>query len=216
MSGLVQVNDGSRTAQSNGDVRTASGNKNLDAYVQGHGETYVACLFKADLAADEAFVLIDLSDTTNFPHVETGKIRLYTLDVVIEAKTMTSGEGILYIGVITEVDADNGSTEWLWVMPVQTYLEASDDTDRRHYHFAYPWGLDLEVDGANDTLANGVSNSGDSGDTDWQTDTDLDSPAGDTNNSPGDGDLVMLWDETTDGLTVSITVTVEYATEATG
>jgi len=216
MSGLVHVNDGSRTAQSNGAVRTASGNKNLDAYVQGHGESFCAVLWKPDLAADEAFVLIDLSDTTNFPHTETGKIRLYTLDVVIEAQTMTSGEGILYIGVITEVDASNGSTEWLWVMPVETYLEATDDTDRRHYRFHYPWGLDLEVDGTNDTLANVVSNTGDSGDTDWQTDTDLDSPAGDTTNAPGDGDLVMLWDETADGLTVSICVTVEYTTESTG
>jgi len=211
---VLQVDTGTRSEVAAGAQRVASGTKTLDAHVMGHGPLVGVTLVKADLAVDEAFVLIDLDDTTNFQHTEVGKIRLYSLDVIVEMKVMTAGEGILYIGVITEVDADNGTAEWILVLPIQTYLEPTDDTDRRQYHFEWPYGLDLEVDGANDTLANHLTNSKLAGNAKFQTaGEDLDSPAGGATSPCGDGDLVMNWDETTDLMTISFTVVATYLTE---
>lgn len=193
-----------------GDLVAQRGSPFGDAYTMGHGDHKAVTLHKAGLTVDEAFNLIDLSDTTNFPHTETGKIRLYALDILIE-KTAADSTCVLYIGMITEVDATNGTAEWLWVISAMTALDGTDSTDYRHYRFVYPDGLDLEVDSANDKMANALTNSSLS-DTTWQTDVDLDSPAGDTTSPPGDGDLVM-WFDVTAG-TITITVTAAYVTEA--
>ena len=193
------------------DLIAWEGNANGDGYVMGHGDTFVATLIKTtSLTADEGFVLVDLSDTTNFPHTETGKIRLYGLE--INTTIDTDGRFILYIGVITEVDDTNGSTNWLLALILEAVDNPTDSSDRRTFHFRWPNGLDLEVSGG--AMVNLISNVGHSGDTTWQTDTDLDSPAGDTTSPPGAGDLVAYLDETTDGGGLKFSMTVEYVTEA--
>lgn len=212
---IVEVDDGTRAAVAAGAQRVASGSKYLDAHVMIHGPLVGFTYVVADLAASKAINLIDLSDTVNFKHTETGKIKLYTLDIVCEMKVMTAGAGILHVGVIVEVDATNGTAEWLAVMPIQTYLEPTDDTDRRVYHFEWLHGLDLEVAGATDTLANHLTNSNLAGNTLFQTDSALDGPAGAAASACGDGDLVMYWNETTDAITISISVTGTYVTEGT-
>lgn len=187
-----------------------AGNAQADGYIQGHGDTKVVVLSKAALSADEGFVLIDLSDAVTFPHTETGKIRLYSIKLVTERQT--DGAYIVYIGVITEIDATDGSTAWLLAIYLETVDNPTDSTDRRAFIFDWPNGLDLEVSAG--VLVNMLSNVGHAGDATWQTDTPLDSPAGDTTQSPGAGDLVMYVDETGGAGTISLTATVEYITEA--
>lgn len=212
---LIQVNDGSRVAGSHGDIRTVSGNKNFDAYVMGHGDAVGITFVKAALAASEAFSLIDLSDIANFQHTEIGKIRLYTLDVIAEVESDGVGTWIIYIGVVVEVDDTDGTAQWIAVLPLETYVNPDDDQINKHWHFEWAGGLDLEVDSANDTLANHLTNSSEAANAHWQDDANLDSPAGDTTSPSGDGDLVMLCDETADGSTLDITVIAQYATEST-
>lgn len=195
-----------------GDKEIQAGNANADAYVQGRGNTKFASLVKADLAADEGFVIIDLSDTTQFPHTETGRIRLYSLKV--NGEKASDGQYIVYFGVITELDADNGSTKWFLGLNLEAVNNPTDSTDRFSFEFEWPYGLDLEVDSDNDKPYNFVSNAGHSGDTTWQNDTALDSSVADTDAIPNDGDLVMFVDETGGSGTISISVLAEYITEA--
>lgn len=211
---VVKTADGSMSQEAVDTLIPQISSRYGDAYSMGHGDLFGAVLEKPDLAADEGFVLVDLSDTANFPHTETGKIRVYEIDVNIErGEAAVSGEYIVYIGVITEVDATNGSTKWFIVLHEETDAESTDDAARSHYHFEWREGFDLEI--ASDAPVWFVSNVGHSGDTTWQTDVDLDSPIGDTSNAPGAGDLVMYVDETGGTGSISICVTVAYLTEAT-
>lgn len=161
-----------------------------------------AILAKSALAADEAFVLVDLSDTTNFKHVQTGLIRVFS--ITISGEKTNAGSHILYLGVITEVDATDGTAVWFG------YLEtAVQATDRFFHQWLFPTGFSLEVNAG--VLANLVSNAL-LADTTWQTDVLLDSPAGNTTSPPGAGDLVARLDRT--GGSISFYITVEYTTEA--
>jgi hypothetical protein len=210
----VKTADGSQSQEAVNELIPQRSTRYGDAFNMGHGDTFAAVLEQPDLAADEAFVLIDLSDTANFPHTETGKIRVYTIDVNIErGENAASGEYVVYIGTIIEVDATDGSTTWLLVLHEEVDDQATDGVSGRHFRYHWPYGLDLEVSGG--AMVNVISNVGDSGETRWQTDVALDSPAGAAASAPGAGDLVMWVDETGGTGSISICVTVEYITEAT-
>jgi len=198
---------------SSGSIVSQRGDEEGSGFVLPHGNVKLAVLDKsaAALTADEGFVLVDLSDTSNFPHndAQTGKLRLYRVEVDVEKDT--SGQAVLYIGVITEVDASDGSTAWIDVIPLLTDRDGTDDEDWRHIVREY-YGLDLEVDGVNDKMYNVLSNSGHSGDATWKTGTSLDSPVGDTQSAPGDGDLVAYLDHT--GGNIYLVIKAFYRTEA--
>jgi len=195
---------------SSGELVAQRGDEEGSGFGLPHGAVKLAVLDKRDaaLSADEAFVLVDLSDTTNFPHTETGKVRLYRIELDMEMDT--AGDFDIYIGVIVEVDATNGTAEWIDVFRFRVDEAPADNTS--HYHLVREYyGLDLEVDGSNDTLYNVVTNSEQAGSTNWQTDVSLDSPVGDTSSAPGDGDLVMFVDQTAGNLYIA--VKVFYRTE---
>jgi hypothetical protein len=209
----VQTTDGSTSEQGLNELIPQRSNRYGDGYVQGHGATFVAVLEKPDLTADEGFILIDLSDTTNFPHSETGKIRVYTIDINIErGESAASGEYLVYIGTIIEVDATDGSTTWLLVLHEEIDDQATDGVAARHFRYHWPGGVDLEV--SSGAMVNLISNVGDANDVTWQTDVSLDSPVGDASSPSGTGDLCMFVDESGGTGSLSICVTVEYITEA--
>lgn len=193
-----------------GDSALQVGNANADAYVQGHGNTKFAFLRDEDLAVTKAFVLIDLSDTTNFPHTLTGRIRLYSLTITTEKEA--DGEYRIFIGCITEVDATNGSTSWIQIIDLKVLENPTDSTDRQVMQFSWPGGIDLEV--VSEAFVNVVSAEGQSGNVAWRTDTPLDSPFGATASAPGAGDLVVYVEETDDVGTISFSILAEYITEA--
>lgn len=210
--GVMKTADGTQSQEAVNELIPVRGSRYGDQYQMGHGDTFWAVLEKPDLAADEGFILVDLSDTTNFPHSETGKIRVYAIDVNIErGENAASGEYIVYIGVITEVDDTNGSTSWFIILHEETDSESTDNAARDHFRYHWPEGLDLEI--VSDAPAWGISNVGHSGDTTWQTDVSLDSPVGDASSPSGQGDLCMYVDETGGTGSISIAVTVQYITE---
>jgi hypothetical protein len=211
--GLIETADGTQSKQPVNEWVMPRGSRYGDPYVMGHGDTFWATLIQPDLAATERFILVDLSDTANFPHTETGKIRLYRLDVDIErGENAVSGEYIVYIGVVLEVDATDGSTKWILAMHEETDEESTDDVSRTFRSYKWDEGLDLEISAG--ALVWGISSSGDTDNVGWQTDVALDSPAG-AANFPGAGDLVMLVEETGGTGSLSICVTVQYITEGT-
>lgn len=189
-----------------GEIYAQIGGEEGEGFVLEHGAIKAVVLDKtaAALTADQGFVLIDLSDTTNFPHKNhTGKIRLYGYDLHVEGDT--NATGLIHIGVIREVDATNGSTTWLKTHRIYADTDGTDSTKHWDYVVRMP-GLDLEVNGATDLLVNVLGNAGHSGDVTWQTDVSLDSPRGVASVAPQDGDLVLYLDWTAGNLYFSITV----------
>lgn len=213
--GVIRATIGGRPAAANNEVITRLGSVHGDAYQMGHGDQFWAVLEKPDLAADEGFILVDLSNTADFPHTEMGKIRLYSAFVDVErGEDAASGEYLVYLGVITEVDATDGSTKWIAAMHEETDDEATDNRAKWFYRYAWPEGLDLEISGGVPVM--GVSNAGHTDNVTWQTDVNLDSPIGDAASPSGVGDLVLFVDETGGTGSLSICVTVCYITEAVG
>jgi len=177
---------------------------------------YLAMFQIEAVAASTGYVLVDLSDTTNYPHSGTNAIILKSL--ALEAEKKTGGGGFdIWVGVINEVDATNGSTNWIHVWHLETDVDATDNT-RYISKKVYFSDLDLEVDAdtaASEALRYIVSNIGHDGDTTWQNDTGLASPigaSGQTYGKPGAGDLVVYVEETADSGTLDFCISAEYDT----
>lgn len=158
---------------------------------------YQVSLVFAAVDAGTPYVLVDLSDTTNFPHIATGHIVLRGLNVIANNANFD-----VYVGVVVENDATDGTAHWLYYSKGVT-AEA----------FRVPeHGIDLTVDTANTRLRFVRTNSTQANSANWQNDTSRVSPVGSTT-KPGVGDLVLLIDETAGSETVTGRVDVYYDTE---
>lgn len=69
-------------------------------------KTYGFELTLTGLTALTAAILVDLSDTTNFKHAQTGRINVY--DLHIELIDDGTWDGVFEIGYLENVDATNG------------------------------------------------------------------------------------------------------------
>jgi hypothetical protein len=177
--------------------------------------SYTAVLQAEAVAASTAYVLVDLSDTTNFPHEDTGHIEV--LGMVVSAETHGDGIFDLWFGVISEVDATNGSADWFQVLHVENRDNATDDTGRFFEQIDYtfsgvnPQGVNCLV--VSEATPHLITNITQDGNTNWQTDTGLASPAGaaaGATGKPGAGDIVLWAEEVTDGGTLDFCVTLQY------
>ena len=161
-------------------------------------------------------VLVDLSDTTNFPHHEDNWINV--LGVFGSVETASDGPYDIWLGVISESDATNGTAEWFDVIHCQSPQNATDNLG--HFLFsrdyclggANPDGINCKVtSGATPYLATAQTQAGN---TNWQTDTGLLSPvgaAGSTTGKPGAGDIVAWIEETGGTGTCDWSLTLVYA-----
>lgn len=177
-------------------------------------KTWTVCLGAEAVAADTAYVLVDLSDSTNFPHTETNWINV--LGLMASVETQTDGDYDLWIGVISEVDATNGTAEWFDVLHCEALQNATDD--QGHFDFVRDYTLGgAAPDGINCRVVSGATpylatNQTQAGNTNWQTDTGLASPvgaAGGATGKPGAGDIV-LWVEEVTGGTCDFSITLIY------
>ena len=171
------------------------------------------------VADTTAYVLVDLSDAANYPHTETGYINLLGLKLNVEKAA--DGDFDIWVGVITEVDASNGSTNWLHAFHLHHQGNATDDTDRfvSEIDFtlgsANPDGLRCEISGG--AQVGFIGNQGESGNARWKTGTGLASPvgaAGGATGKPGASDLVVLVEEVADVGTLDFSITAIYETHA--
>lgn len=149
------------------------------------------------ISADTGLMLVDLSNTTQWPHTNTGHVHLYYLALEIDPDTNYRGN--IEIGFLTNVDATNGDFNGIFEID----MTQKSDTLVEHYDFA-GHGFDCETTHhfgqitANSTL--------------FQTDVNLLGPDGDTDHPSGDGDVCILVTRTAG--TVGITVTLGYETGA--
>jgi len=150
-----------------------------------------------DIALEQAFMVVDLSDTSNWPHTNTGHIdMLYFLMTIAPDATY---QGDIELGFLTNVDGENGDFNGIYeihmdkktgplaINAVFPFAAASMETD----HYFGP------VD-TNNTL--------------FQTDVNLKGPNGNTSFPSGNGDIVMIVGRTAGE--VSVGLTLGYLTQS--
>ena len=147
-------------------------------------------------AASTAFMLIDISDTTKWPHTNKGHIIIEYIILEIDPNDSYIGE--VKFGFLDRVDATNGDFHQI----IDIDMERKADLIVEVIDFG-SHGMDLEVDHwfgpttANSTL--------------FQTDTSLLGPDGTTTFPSGNGDFVMIIEATAGAVDVSMTIGYETA-----
>jgi len=172
-------------------------------------ERYFASLGAEAVAASTPYVLVDLSDTTNFPHEMTNALHL--LGLILHAEKASDGVFDIWVGVVKENDATDGSVEWVHVYHLEASGNATDSTDRFAQSIDFTLG-GHDQDGINLLIVGGATphlatNQAQASNVNWQNDTDRASPVGSTT-KPGVGDLVVWIEE------VSGTGTIDFVLSA--
>ncbi len=144
-----------------------------------------------NISTETAFMIVDLSDTTNWPHTNTGHIDILYFLITIDPDATYAGD--VELGFLTNVDGDNGDFNGIYeihldkktgplaINAVFPFAAASMETD----HYFGPVTT-------NNTL--------------FQTDVDLAGPDGNTSYPSGNGDLVMIVGQTAGAVSVGLTL----------
>lgn len=157
----------------------------------GPVDTEIVHIDAENISAEEAFMVIDLSDTTNWPHTNTGHIDILWIVINIDPDTTYAGD--ISLGFLTSVDATNGDFNGI----AEIHLDKKTDP----FSLAVPvgqFGLSLETahwfgpTTANSTL--------------FQTDVNLQGPDDATSYPSGAGDLVMIVGQTAGAVSVGLTI----------
>lgn len=182
-------------------------------------KTFSVQLGAEAVAASTAYVLVDLSDSTNFPHASTETNWLNLLGLHLDAEQQSDGSFDIWVGVIYEVDASNGSAKWLHCFHLETVGNATDDAGSlsRTVDFTLgggnPDGINCKVNSGGTGLVYFLTNQEQAGNANWKTGTGLASPAGaaaGATGKPGAGDLVVWVEEVSDGGTLDFSLTATY------
>lgn len=163
----------------------------------------LAILSKEAVAASTAYILVDLSLTSTYPHGDADYLTLHSL--MLNAEKASDGVYDVRVGVITELDATNGTAAWVHEFHLEAVGNPTDSTDRFAQQVDFD-GLALDVDPAGTRLVNVIGPT-QAGHTNWQTDVTLDNPDGNAV-APAVGDLVVWVEE------VSGTGTLDFSLSA--
>ena len=147
--------------------------------------------------AQTAFMLIDLSDTTNWKHTETNHINIEYM--IIEVDPDSSYFGEIKFGFLTNVDGTDGDfNQILDIDMVKKSDLLVEVIDFGSHGFDCTTVHHFGPITANSAL--------------FQTDVNLKGPDGNTSYPSGDGDLVMLIERSA-GI-VDVSITLGYITTA--
>jgi len=159
--------------------------------VPGNFDVEVIHIDAEDVAATTGFMLIDLSDTTNWPHTDTGHIDILFMILTTDPSATFSGD--IQLGFLTNVGATDGDFNEIF----ELHMEKKPEPEVVEINYG-AFGVALETDHffgpitANDTI--------------WQTDVNLQGPDGNTSFPSGNGDLVLLVTRTASDISVSVTI----------
>lgn len=163
------------------------------------------------VSADTAYLLVDLSDTSGFKHTKTNELHL--LGLKFNSEKASDGVYDFWVGVVKEVDATNGSVQWVHVFHLEAVGNPTDSTDRFAQDIDFtqgggiPNGINLAI--ASDATLHFVGNQAQDDNVAWQTDVTLVNPTG-SNVAPGQGDLVAWAEEVSGSGTLDFSCTVIY------
>lgn len=167
---------------------------------------YVQYVTPAAVTGSTAAIVIDLSDTSNFPHKNTSHLRVIAADVLIDQ--VAAGTSTVKLGVLTSVNASSGTVNWFHT--VSNALNVSN-TNKNVSRYWTPAEIDLSVEGVNSTpkflsLDKTRITPVEGRPLLWQNDIPLRTPTGGSA-APAKGDLVAEFDTTAaNGAIVSIGV----------
>jgi len=164
------------------------------------------------VAASTPYVLVDLSDVTNFPHSKTQELHL--LGLILEAEKAADGAFDVWAGVVTENDATDGSVQWVHAFHLESVTNPTDSTDRAHTQVDFTLG-GANFDGINCAVVSGAlpffaGNQTQADNVNWQNDENRVSPVGSTT-KPAVGDLVVWVEEVAGTGTIDFSLTALYA-----
>jgi hypothetical protein len=153
-----------------------------------------------DVAATTRYVLVDLSDTVNFPHNATSPLRIEKLFVQVDKEG--SGDYVVRVGFVEEVDATNGSVTFFYTRNLRGVTTILENLD---------FSLDGKRQGISLATSNmaSISNEDVNDSTNWRTGVTLACPTG-SSVAPGSGDIVLEVEEASGTGTVSFVITAQY------
>jgi len=177
------------------------------------GRVYSTLLSKEAVAASTWYILVDLSDTTNYSH-PSGTQVVSLLGLELESEKASDGVYDIWVGVVRENDATNGSADWVKVWHIEASGNPTDSTDRFSGSADFtaqgtnPKGLDCSIVSSRLAYMRGP-NSGDQ--TALQNDAgDLASAAGGSSLSTVAGDVVVYVEEISGTGTIDLALTCQY------
>ncbi len=172
-------------------TETAEGQTSLHS-VPGHVDIEVVHIdVDQSATSTTGYMVIDLSDTTNWPHATTGHIDIAYIKINVNPTATFVGD--IELGFLTNVDGTNGDFNGI----MEWHLDKKQDSINEFMNFgAFEMSLESAhwfgpID-ANETI--------------WQTDVDLAGPDGNASFPSGAGDLVMKVTATTSDVAVGLTV----------
>ena len=185
------------TYKPGGDTITKDG-RTAQYVAAGFTETHTIHIDVTTTSTLIAYMLIDLSDTTNWAHSDTGHINLEYFIIEVDPDASWSGE--IKIGFLSDVGADNGDFNQI----VDVDMKRKTALFVEQINFG-SHGFDCE---ANHHFGPIIANS-----TLFRTGVNLEGPDTATSYPSGAGDLCMIVDgDGTNAVDVSITLGYEAVT----
>ena len=151
-----------------------------------------------------AAVLIDLSNTTTWPHKQTGSANIY--GIWVDFDKIGASTGTVKVGVVTNIDGSSGTVKWFYV--------AANTTN----HVSTPGPTSPVIAGLIRTKVSGnatpfiTTNNSSSFSTLYQTDVTLPTAAG-TFVAPAIGDVVAFIEGGGTSATLTATIHLTYSAE---
>jgi len=175
----------------NAEVTTSTAEGETSSHVvPGHVDIEVVHI-DGDVSATTGFMVIDLSDTTNWPHTLTGHIDI--VYIVLNVNPTSTFEGDIQLGFLDNVDETNG--DFCGIMEI--HMDKKQDSITQMMNFG---AFELSLEKAH-WFGPITTN-----DTTWQTDVSLLGPDGNASYPAGNGDLVMKIEVTTSSVAVGMTI----------
>ena len=174
------------------DVVNYEGEKALRTVI-GYQKTYIVHLEADNQSGTVGYMLIDLSDTVNWPHEDTAHIILKQIVVQSNQTTSPAFLGYIRFGFLSAVDGTNGDFNRIGSLTG----DRGTPLGGGNFDFSVV-GMGLELDEwFGPTTAN---------DTTWQTDVNLLGPDGSVAYPSGNGDFVCKLVSTAGAISFGITV----------
>ena len=171
-------------------VESREGSKSLTV-IPGLNENFTVHLDVQNISATQAFMIVDLSDTANWPHTNIGHINFNMIDINVEPTTSFRGD--VSIGFLSNVDATNGDFNSLWTFHFE--LQPVEVLKTINLSFVHTEGQLVTWFGPTDT--DNVL---------FQTNVSLQGPDAATSYPSGDGDIILLVDMSAGNADIGITM----------
>lgn len=174
--------------------------------------TVVSSATVAALTTSTYTILVDLSDTTNWPHKKTREINIVGLKVFVDKVAASTGS--VKIGVMNMVNASTGSVTWFYN---QSWIKNVSNTGNHNfmdYSFS-PIKTRVEggLAGTDGTTPYLLSNDKISQSTVFQTDVNLPTLVGQS--PPGRGDIIVQYQNPDAANTIFVYIEMQYYTPET-